>query len=217
MSFGRDLTSTSIHQAIKDSQRMTSATGHTPLLFAAASNHGLLKAPSFPASDANVICVYALDGEGFDVHRLNPPTDPFKPNFGTLGHAIDLKWSEKDTANKTYVQQYKSGTSYATPILAATTANYLAWLDCHATSLGTNKHKHARESEWIIKVFRECMATKQESKSDMMFVAPWNFYSMQGWDLKDSYPAPPPMIDDDQKTTQRCLNTIEGFLSAVDD
>ncbi|KAL2208340.1 DDE-domain-containing protein [Sarocladium strictum] len=219
MSFGYDMTSTVIHNAIRETQKTAGATGHTPLLFAAASNHGLLKGPSFPASDTNVICVYALDGNGFDLQGLNPPTDPFNANLGTLGHAIELSWPEKvsTAVDESYVLKYKSGTSYATPILAATTANYLAWLDCHAAALGPNKLRHAREREWIVKVFRERMATKQQSRSDMMFVAPWTFFKMQGCDLAETQEPGYNLIELDRATSLRCLQVIQDFLSAVDE
>ena len=230
MSFGCDLVSTSVHDAIKDTQKTTGATGHTPLLFAAASNHGLLKCRSFPASDVNVICVYALDGEGFDGGQINPPTDPDKANFGTLGHGIELSWEAADAqaaaaaaAAKTNGEahpaepggDYRSGTSYATPILAATVANYLAWLDCHAAELGANRHKRAREMEWVVKVLRNRMSQKKETASDLMFVQPWCFFDMQGCDLRDQ---PAHIVRElDAVATRRCLNEIESDLKAVDD
>ncbi|KAK3353393.1 hypothetical protein B0T25DRAFT_209517 [Lasiosphaeria hispida] len=236
MSFGCDIAITKIHDAIKNAQSTQGATGHTPLFFAAASNHGLRKRRSFPASDINVVGVYALDGGGFDVNHINPPTDPNKANFGTLGHGLELQWElpggsvtkevngkppQDDPKANPPVHannpnaKYKSGTSYATPILAATVANYLAWLDCHASELGPNRHKRAREMEWIIKILSERMSEKQETRSDMMFVQPWTFFEIPGHDKKNI------SVDDirqqDAKTTRHCLWAIRDMLKDIDE
>ena len=227
MSFGRELTSSRICDAIDESQKSKGASGYTPLLFAAASNHGLLRGPSFPACDANVICVYALDGEGYDAHRINPPTDPFKDNFGTLGHGIELRWHKSNKGQKAEEPNLKSssgepeaefmsGTSYATPILAATVANYLTWLDCHVAALGPNVHKQARKKEWVIKILRERMMSKQESHSDMIFVAPWNFFHMKKYDL-DEKSSLETVKEEDRNTNEGCLNVIKDYHRLVDD
>lgn len=221
MSFGSQNPSAGIHDAIKNSQKTTGATGHTPLLFAAASNHGLLKDASFPGTDANVICVFALDGRGFDVNTFNPPTIPEKVNFGTLGHGIKLSWKTLDkqipgeVRQESYPEELKSGSSYSTPILAATAANYLAWLDCHIEELGPNRHKLAREKEWVVKIFRDHMSRKQETHSDMHFVVPWKLFQMS-W-VKDQFLDTVELKKADEKSTRDTLTTIRLSMKHIND
>ncbi|KAF7556143.1 hypothetical protein G7Z17_g1658 [Cylindrodendrum hubeiense] len=94
--------------------------GRPRLVFAAAANWGLNYALAFPASREGVFCVHAVNGKGFDA-KLSPKPDSDSRShaIGTLGVAIESQWGGK--------RLWLTGTSYATPIAAAMTANMLVY------------------------------------------------------------------------------------------
>ncbi|KAI9150885.1 hypothetical protein HJFPF1_10662 [Paramyrothecium foliicola] len=104
MSFGVEQLNMRLDEALSHVMNQLGNAGHTPLVFASASNSGLAKpSRSYPASDSRVICAYALDGVGNNSSGLNPPLSENAFNFGTLGHGVEVKWGG--------VKGYASGTS----------------------------------------------------------------------------------------------------------
>ncbi|KAI1417923.1 subtilisin-like protein [Hypoxylon sp. FL1857] len=206
MSFGWDYHVQEVSEAIDDALKEKTERGHKPLLFASASNHGLRNPNrSFPAWDSSrIICAYALDGLGADTSTINPPTMDHCSNFGTLGHGVEVTWNNKI--------EYKSGTSYATPFLAALTANYLDWLDHHASTLGEKKYKLAREKSWIEQAFRDFMSVKKEPLSRMGFVAPWHFFKFNAHNVPNSAAIPDEVKEMDKRTDISCVEIIRAGL-----
>lgn len=165
MSFGIDGINDTLKEAIDTIMvPQSNVLDSTPLLFASASNRGLnISKPSYPASDSRVICVYALNGNGYNSSSLNPPaTDSV--NLGTLGDVVGVRWNHQD--------EFRSGTSYATPILAAITANYLAWLNHYDNELCGMK-KYLREKYHIEWFLEDYMSTKVPG-SKILFIKPEN-------------------------------------------
>uniref|UniRef100_A0A8H7N3M9 Peptidase S8/S53 domain-containing protein n=1 Tax=Bionectria ochroleuca TaxID=29856 RepID=A0A8H7N3M9_BIOOC len=101
MSFGTARPSKMVEEAISTAQSKRTSQGHKPIFFASASNHGLRRPKrSFPGSDSNVICGFALDGNGGDNYSLNPEYEEGKDHFGTLGVGISVMWESLKRAYK---------------------------------------------------------------------------------------------------------------------
>ncbi|KAM0430013.1 hypothetical protein ACHAPT_006019 [Fusarium lateritium] len=90
------------------------------VVVAAASNWGGNRHIAFPACYRDVICVHSTDGYGS--HSKTNPTPRRGKDFAILGMSIKSSSKGKD---KTRVEQYISGTSYATAIGAGIAANVL--------------------------------------------------------------------------------------------
>lgn len=111
MSFGFHSPQPKIQKAIKQ------AAFDNILMFAAASNQGMLAKPTFPANDASVFCIYATDGVG-NSYTWNARTEPRSMNFSTPGIALKSSWLEDDKG----FEVRRSGTSFATPVAVAIAA-----------------------------------------------------------------------------------------------
>ena len=168
MSFGTQIHVKKIEQAII---RAATKAGHPTVMFAAASNYGLNDPRAFPARDERVICVHAFDGTG-GLPNINPPRPKGEASIGTLGCSVKLHFNGKSS--------YRSGTSYASPILAAITANLLDWLDHQAHrdglakglgwTISASEYAYLRNVTSIRKILVEHMSWRRE---DLHFVAPW--------------------------------------------
>ncbi|RTE79519.1 hypothetical protein BHE90_005976 [Fusarium euwallaceae] len=163
MSFGCTYIDGDIGQGIDCAVKVD---GPRPLLFAAASNHGAIRDRSYPASDRNVICVHTLGGIGGE-SDMNPPRRKEEHNFATFGCGVSLSWKG--------VQEVKSGTSYATPILAAIAANWIDWLGwCRDEGkLSPAEYDGLRTDQMIREIFASHMSTEV---GDLKFVAPWHLF-----------------------------------------
>lgn len=162
MSFGTHEHINAIETAIKYA---SGKSARPKLFFALASNYGLNEPRTFPATDSRVICVHALDGKG-SLDSTNPPRLTAEANYGTLGLGVHLHWRGED--------KYRTGTSYATPILAAIIANLLDWLGYHAqdeqSDLTIHQYEHIRKLDQIRKVLEEHMSVQE---GNIHYVAPW--------------------------------------------
>lgn len=97
------------------------------LIFAAASNSGGNRRRAYPARDDKVICVHSSDGHG-NPSDFNPTPLRNQDNFSTLGEAVRSSWpAELCELDNPEAMVYKSGTSFATPVAAATAAFLLAF------------------------------------------------------------------------------------------
>ncbi|OTA92570.1 hypothetical protein M434DRAFT_387105 [Hypoxylon sp. CO27-5] len=206
MSFGWNYHVQEVSEAMSDVLKEQTESGHKPLLFASASNHGLRYSNrSFPAWENNkTICAYVLDGLGADTSTLNPPRMDHCSNFGTFGHGVKVKWDGE--------YEYKSGTSYATPFLVATAANYLDWLDHHASTLGEREYKLAREKSYVEEVFFKSMTVKEEPQSRMCFVAPWHFFKFNAHNFPNTIHVPDEVKEVDKKRDAFCVEIVRDIL-----
>lgn len=94
------------------------------LLFAAASNSGARLPRAFPAREYNH--VIACHATNFNGKRCDFSPEPFKStkNFSTIGEAVKVAWLR---SNDPGAFEYRSGTSYATPIMAGIAAFLLTY------------------------------------------------------------------------------------------
>jgi len=142
------------------------------IMFAAASNGGRNHPRTYPASDGKVICVHALSGNG-DAGSVNPSTKNEHDRLGTLGMGLDLSWNGK--------QEFKDGTSYATPIAAGIAANWLEWLravaEAASSSLTAAELAHWTCPDGIGRIFSKVMSEDALGDSDLRYVAPWHLWT----------------------------------------
>ena len=112
---------------------------HDVLLFAAASNSGGQLGRAYPAREANVVCVHSTDAHG-NRSRFSPTAVPEDINLATVGEAVESAWpvhlccrDEHGEAERGgqddegAFSTIKSGTSYATPIMAGIAAFLLLY------------------------------------------------------------------------------------------
>ncbi|KAF6830083.1 pfs domain-containing protein [Colletotrichum musicola] len=104
-------------------QALERASSRHVLLFAAASNRGGKAPPSFPARDENVIAVYSTDTDG-DRSKFSPTAMANELSLATVGEAVESAWPDDRVESK-------SGTSYATPIMAGIAAFLLQYAKIH--------------------------------------------------------------------------------------
>jgi subtilisin family serine protease len=136
------------------------------ILFAAAANAGNNTGRAFPASCEEVICVHASDGKGKD-GLISPSAYGKEDNFMTLGIAVECDNLDNPKEPK---KEYKSGTSYATPIAAAMAAQVLYVTEC-LMDVRTPSQECLRTRKGMRKLF-EIMCDPTDS-SGYRFLAPW--------------------------------------------
>jgi hypothetical protein len=172
MSFGLSESSVPPETFKKIQKTIRDASHDSILLFAAASNCGGNGSRTYPANDSRVICAHAVDGSGNDNGGFNPPIEGYTDRFSTLGVAIECSWDGKSV--------YKSGTSYATPILAGIAANVLDYA-AHAVSKGRlvqTTFDRIRERDGMAKIFH-FMSRKIV---DHYYVTPWGMWGEKATD-----------------------------------
>ncbi|CAI6097458.1 unnamed protein product [Clonostachys chloroleuca] len=102
------------------------------LLFAAASNSGANLDRAYPARNPHVICVHSTDSNG-NRSKFSPTPLAQDSNLATIGEAVESAWPTKLCNIKTNSRcvQWKSGTSFATPILVGIAAFILQYARIH--------------------------------------------------------------------------------------
>lgn len=152
------------------------------IVFAAASNAGKNKLRTFPATSSRVIGIHAMSGLG-EVWPNNPTTTGEYDNFGTLGLGIKLWWK----CDNVYKEEYKNGTSYATPVAAGIAANWLDWLQSVANDSGCDLTEMERtrwsSADGIRSIFTRVMS---EEHGGLRYVAPWHLFDLDK-DLTDAH------------------------------
>jgi hypothetical protein len=98
------------------------------IMLAATNNSGRNENIAYPASDHNVIGIFACNGLGKPADFTAEPPQGDDRYFMTLGEAVESSWPrslklEDDSGSITTA--YRSGTSFATPIAAGLAANLL--------------------------------------------------------------------------------------------
>ncbi|RYP30525.1 hypothetical protein DL767_006202 [Monosporascus sp. MG133] len=108
------------------------AYGKKVLMFAAAANSGGRLGRAYPASSSQVICVHSTDTDG-NASGFSPTAEPNAINIATGGESIQSAWPMllcRDKSNLKCVES-RSGTSYATPIVAGIAAFLLQYARLH--------------------------------------------------------------------------------------
>lgn len=123
------------------------------LLFAAASNSGGQRGRAYPASSSQVIGVHSTDALG-NRSTFSPTAQPSTLNFATIGESIESAWptfrcNDKSTPPK-YVKS-RSGTSYATPIMAGIAAFLLQYVRIHLSAEEAPRFKNKENMEALLK------------------------------------------------------------------
>ncbi|KAI8712720.1 Peptidase-S8 domain-containing protein [Fusarium sp. LHS14.1] len=101
------------------------------LMFAAAANSGGRLGRAYPASSSQVICVHSTNTNG-SASDFSPTAEPNAINIATVGESVQSAWPmllcQNNNAN--YMMS-RSGTSYATPIVAGMAAFLLQYARLH--------------------------------------------------------------------------------------
>ncbi|KAL0935471.1 pfs domain-containing protein [Colletotrichum truncatum] len=106
------------------------------LMFAAASNGGANLPRAYPASSSQVICVHSTDPWG-NRSRFSPTAQKNNINIATVGQSVQAAWPThlcEDSPGQDYLVS-RSGTSYATPILAGIAAFLLQYARLHVPDI----------------------------------------------------------------------------------
>ncbi|KAL5924591.1 hypothetical protein ACKVV7_002671 [Pyricularia oryzae] len=90
------------------------------LLFAAASNAGSSRVRAFPARSTDVICVLSTCAQG-KPSQFSPPAIEGDANLATVGEDVE-SLMRSDSSGQGLLTCVKSGTSFATPIMAGIAA-----------------------------------------------------------------------------------------------
>jgi Subtilase family len=148
------------------------------ILFAAAANAGDNTDRAFPASCEEVICVHASNGKGKD-GGISPSAKGREDNFMTLGIAVEC-----DNLNdpKCPKKEYKSGTSYATPIAAAIAAQVLYVTEC-LMDVRKSSLECLRTRKGMRKMFE--LMCEPTGSSGYRYLAPWVKCWPEEWHVND--------------------------------
>lgn len=144
------------------------------IFFAAAGNKGNNADRPFPAACEQVFCIHASTGKGKD-GQISPDTQGSDDNFMTLGIAIPFM-NMKDPNR---VIEFKSGTSYATPIAAAIAAHVLYVAET-LLQIQPNYLECLRTRRGMREMF-SLMARPIANQSGYRYLAPWVKLWIRNW------------------------------------
>ncbi|KAL9598522.1 MAG: hypothetical protein Q9219_004424 [cf. Caloplaca sp. 3 TL-2023] len=154
MSFGWPQYQTAVAEAIDY------ASTRNVLIFAAASNGGANDGVAFPANFLPVICVHSTNEQG-KPSNFTPNPLLFGPNFAVLGENVQAAWPGRENGRS------QSGTSTATPILAAVVALVLEFVDQKPRK--TADEKRLRDHRVMTKV----LLAMSDEVEGYHYVKPW--------------------------------------------
>lgn len=152
------------------------------LIFAAASNNGGGLGRSFPAREPTVIAVHSTDRYG-NRSKFSPTAAEDETNFATVGEAVTSAWPlslSKGSSNT----ECKSGTSYATPIMAGIAGFLLMY---GRTFLGPDAP--ALKKQKVMKALLKRIAKKSDAhvpRDDYYFVD-LSLYSDSAFGLSETH------------------------------
>ncbi|EHK22937.1 uncharacterized protein TRIVIDRAFT_213012 [Trichoderma virens Gv29-8] len=129
------------------------AYGKKILIFAAASNSGARLGRAYPASSSQVICVHSTNTSGTP-SDFSPTAEPNNLNFATVGESIESAWPMllcHDLATPQRYVKSRSGTSYATPIMAGIAAFLLQYSRLHLSERASSALKRKEKMEALLK------------------------------------------------------------------
>lgn len=128
------------------------AYGKQVLMFAAASNSGGNLGRAYPASSPHVICVHSTDTLG-NRSGFSPTPERNTMNIATVGESIRSAWPSS-LCNKMSERDglvSRSGTSYATPILAGIAAFLLQYARLHLSEKEVMAMKRKENMEALLR------------------------------------------------------------------
>ncbi|KND90479.1 Major intracellular serine protease [Tolypocladium ophioglossoides CBS 100239] len=127
------------------------AYGKKVLMFAAAANSGGRLGRAYPASSSHVICVHSTNTYG-SASDFSPTAEPNTINIATVGESIESAWPLLlcDKSNQKCVE-VRSGTSYATPIVAGIAAFLLQYARLHLTESAARELKRKEKMEALMR------------------------------------------------------------------
>ncbi|KAH9228667.1 hypothetical protein K456DRAFT_803222 [Colletotrichum gloeosporioides 23] len=145
MSFGYPKRNIDGYDRLKTALKVAEA--NNVLLFAAASNSGGQDTVSFPACESQVIAVYATDARG-NQSDFSPTAARYRISLATIGEAVESAWPVhlcdiQDSARQLPLK-YKSGTSFATPIMAGIAGFLLLYTKLHMPRLSVKLQDRSR-------------------------------------------------------------------------
>lgn len=149
------------------------ANDNNVLVLAAAGNSGSLERVRYPASDPNVLCIFAATGHG-NMYHGNPTRTEDETNFELLGVAV-RGYVPNDVAPE---EVRRSGTSQATAVAAGVAALILQIMRDHqhtASFIDPDAYEYAlsqlRKRDGMRRVFKEmCNSNKRDGYN---VVEPW--------------------------------------------
>lgn len=145
------------------------ATSRSILLCAAASNGGANDGVAFPAHFSPVFCVHSTNEKG-KPSDFTPNVLQFVPNFAILGENVQAAWpGQKEGRSQT-------GTSVATPILAAVMALVVEYV--HQKPRKTSDRKMIIDYRVMQKIL---VAMSPNVVEGYHYVRPWELMSSK-WD-----------------------------------
>lgn len=137
---------------------------------AAAANHGGLDDVAYPANQNEVICASSTDGEGNQSH-FNPSPQGFN-TISVLGEAVPSSWPGTGAPRK-------SGTSFATPIIAGAAAvvlSYIRWRKEAWTADEKYTASKARSKKGMTTIMERLMTTH---RAGFQFLRPWKLFEKE--------------------------------------
>ena len=158
-------------------------------MLAAAGNCGANASPAWPASSPLVICVHAATGMG-NRYRTTPTRKKYASNFATLGAAVSSWWPGNLGLG---VKVRKSGTSTATPVLAAIAATIMAVVrqpERVRSERDSEKLKSLGRADRMEAVLRR-MASQNGKREGYDYIAPWEILDAS----LDQYTHPNTIVD----------------------
>lgn len=156
MSFGWPSTDFDGHDAVEAA--IDNAAAKKVLMFAAASNAGGRRGRAYPASSAQVICVHSTDTNG-SASGFSPTAESGTVNIATVGESVQSAWpmllcrggTESSGRSGLLCTKTRSGTSYATPIVAGTAAFLLQYARLHLSEAEARSLKRREKMEAVLR------------------------------------------------------------------
>lgn len=160
LSFGWPQHQKAVEDAIKH------AAMHNILICAAASNSGANDGIAFPANSHHVICVHSANDKG-KPSKFTPIPQPYEPNFAIIGENVWAAWPALQHGKS------QTGTSTATPILAAVMALILEFVDQKPRKTPEEQRLLLREYSAMTKV----LVAMSDEAEGYRYVRPWKLMS----------------------------------------
>jgi hypothetical protein len=142
------------------------------IMFAAAGNGGGFEGVGYPASSHRVIPIFSTDGFKAVRSEFSPLALRDGACFSALGEDIKSSWPRHLDTTHTKV---KSGTSFATPIIAGFAATLLEYAGQGLIKPG-RELTHLRSREGMEAVLKLMAANRTNPETGYYDLQPWEFF-----------------------------------------